>query len=194
QLLLYHRAIFPLFARQIALALLNLEGFVKELSARLPASGKSRRIFRRQQGRRGLGFLPQRERGTIGASLLEKPSLPLAASGFAPGAAAAIPTIFSATPAAESAGLLPFLIPAIMLALFATTGFASLRACDRARKILAETYDRSAETAGCLALLLSPSGRVSSVSPNCECLFGLDARELTERPFFDRLHFAHRPP
>lgn len=50
-----------------------------------------------------------------------------------------------------------------------------------------------AETMGCLVLGCDRSGSVSSVSSNCEVLFGLPPSALTGRGFFERVQVADRP-
>jgi two-component system, cell cycle sensor histidine kinase DivJ len=118
-----------------------------------------------------------------------------AANGIFASMTALIAAPFSkAIPPPEAGGYAPFLIPAIVLALVAATGFARLRTLDRsARKILAETGDRMAETVGCLAVRFGLSGRVSSVSSNCKNLFDVASGELMDCGFFERVHVADRP-
>ncbi len=141
-----------------------------------------------------MGFWTQLQRWAIDASLLEKLSLPFAASGIVVAATTAIATLLSAAPAPELAGLLPCLIPAIGLTIVAAAGFAWFRTLRRnLRRVLEETDDRIAEAAGCVALRLSLSGHVSSVSSNCESLFGLASGELMDCRFFDRVQVADRP-
>ena len=50
-----------------------------------------------------------------------------------------------------------------------------------------------AETMGCLVVRCDGSGSVTSVSSNCEALFGLPPSELMGRGFFDRVQVADRP-
>ncbi|MGQ0446267.1 MAG: PAS domain-containing sensor histidine kinase [Beijerinckiaceae bacterium] len=63
----------------------------------------------------------------------------------------------------------------------------------RARQVLAGPYDGLAETMGCLVLCCDRAGSVSSVSPNCEALFGLPPCALMGRGFFERVQVADRP-
>jgi two-component system, cell cycle sensor histidine kinase DivJ len=97
-------------------------------------------------------------------------------------------------PALDAQGNAPIVIPAFVLALVAATGFARFRILHRnLRDVLAETDNRIAESAGCLALRFSISGQASSVSSNCESLFGLAPRELMDGGFFERVQVADRP-
>ena len=87
-----------------------------------------------------------------------------------------------------------FLIPATVLAMTIGTGFVRLRTLRRkAKQVRARRYDNLAETMGCLVLCCDRSGSVSSVSSNCEALFGLRPSALTGRGFFERVQVADRP-
>ncbi|MGA7385987.1 MAG: HAMP domain-containing sensor histidine kinase [Methylocella sp.] len=63
----------------------------------------------------------------------------------------------------------------------------------KAKQVRAEGYDSFAENMGCLVLCCARSGSVSSVSSNCEALFGLRPSALTGRGFFERVQVADRP-
>jgi two-component system, cell cycle sensor histidine kinase DivJ len=87
-----------------------------------------------------------------------------------------------------------FLIPATVLATIVGTGFVRLRTLRRkAKQVWAGRYDSLAENMGCLVLCCDRSGSVSSVSSNCEALFGLRPSVLTGRGFFERVQVADRP-
>ncbi|MGH6841065.1 MAG: hypothetical protein ACREDV_03095, partial [Methylocella sp.] len=62
-----------------------------------------------------------------------------------------------------------------------------------ARQVLTGPYDGLAETMGCLVICCDLAGSVSSVSPNCEALFGLPPFALRGRGFFVRVQVADRP-
>lgn len=87
-----------------------------------------------------------------------------------------------------------FLIPATVFATIVGTGLVRLRTLRRkAKQFRAGRYDSLAETMGCLVLSCDRSGSVSSVSSNCEALFGLRPSALTGRGFFERVQVADRP-
>ncbi|MGI8569579.1 MAG: ATP-binding protein [Methylocella sp.] len=87
-----------------------------------------------------------------------------------------------------------FLIPATVFAMIVGTGFVRLRTLRRkAKQVRAGRYDSLAENMGCLVLGCDRSGSVSSVSSNCEALFGLRPSALTGRGFFERVQVADRP-
>jgi two-component system, cell cycle sensor histidine kinase DivJ len=87
-----------------------------------------------------------------------------------------------------------FLIPATVFAMFVGTGIVHLRTLLRmAKQVRARHYDSLAENMGCLILCCDRSGSVSSVSSNCEALFGLRPSALTGRGFFERVQVADRP-
>jgi two-component system, cell cycle sensor histidine kinase DivJ len=87
-----------------------------------------------------------------------------------------------------------FLIPATVFAMFVGTGIVHLRTLLRmAKQVRARHYDSLAENMGCLILCCDRSGSVSSVSSNCETLFGLRPSALTGRGFFERVQVADRP-
>ena len=87
-----------------------------------------------------------------------------------------------------------FLIPATVFAMIVGTGFVRLRTLRRkAKQVRAKRYDSLAENMGCLVLCCDRSGSVSSVSSNCEALFGLRPSALTGRGFFERVQVADRP-
>ena len=110
-------------------------------------------------------------------------TLLLGATSDAPGA-----------PALGAGNTTLFLIPATVFAMIVGTGFVHLRTLRRkARQTRAGRYDSLAENMGCLVLCCDRSGSVSSVSSNCEALFGLRPSELTGRGFFERVQVADRP-
>jgi two-component system, cell cycle sensor histidine kinase DivJ len=87
-----------------------------------------------------------------------------------------------------------FLIPATVFAMIVGTGVVRLRTLRRmAKQVRARHYDSLAENMGCLILCCDRSGSVSSVSSNCEALFGLRPSALTGRGFFERVQVADRP-
>ena len=87
-----------------------------------------------------------------------------------------------------------FLIPATVFAMIVGTGFVRLRTLRRkAKQVGTGRYDSLAENVGCLVLCCDRSGSVSSVSSNCEALFGLRPSALTGRGFFERVQVADRP-
>ena len=87
-----------------------------------------------------------------------------------------------------------FLIPATVFAMIVGTGIVRLRTLRRmAKQVRARHYDSLAENTGCLILCCDRSGSVSSVSSNCEALFGLRPSALTGRGFFERVQVADRP-
>ena len=81
--------------------------------------------------------------------------------------------------------------------IFASTvgaGFVGFRTLRReAEQARAEHDDSLAETMGCLVVRCDGSGSVTSVSSNCEALFGLPPSEVMGRGFFDRVQVADRP-
>jgi cell cycle sensor histidine kinase DivJ len=114
--------------------------------------------------------------------------------------AAVATLLLGATSDAAGAGALGaanttlFLIPATVFATIVGTGFVRLRTLRHtAKQIRAGRYDSLAETIGCLVLFCDRSGSVSSVSSNCEALFGLHPSALTGRGFFERVQVADRP-
>ncbi len=97
-------------------------------------------------------------------------------------------------PALGAANTTLFLIPATVFAMIVGTGFVRLRTLRRkTQQVRAERYDSLAENMGCLVLCCDRSGSVSSVSSNCEALFGLRPSALTGRGFFERVQVADRP-
>ena len=117
------------------------------------------------------------------ATLAAVATLLLGATSDAPGA-----------PALGAANTTLFLIPATVFAMIVGTGFVRLRTLRRkAKQVRAGRYDSLAETMGCLVLCCDRSGSVSSVSSNCEALFGLRPSALTGRGFFERVQVADRP-
>ena len=87
-----------------------------------------------------------------------------------------------------------FLIPATVFTMIVGTGIVRLRTLRRmAKQVRARHYDSLAENMGCLFLCCDRSGSVSSVSSNCEALFGLRPSALTGRGFFERVQVADRP-
>jgi two-component system, cell cycle sensor histidine kinase DivJ len=121
----------------------------------------------------------------VGASgsLATVATLFLGATSDAPGA-----------PAAGAANIALFLFPATVFAMIVGAGFVCLRSLRRkAKQVRAERYDSLAGSMGCLILCCDRSGSVSSVSSNCEALFGLRPSALTGRGFFERVQVADRP-
>jgi two-component system, cell cycle sensor histidine kinase DivJ len=87
-----------------------------------------------------------------------------------------------------------FLIPATVFAMIVGTGIVRLRTLrHKTRQVRAERCDSLAENMGCLVLCCDRSGSVSTVSSNCEALFGLRPSALTGRGFFERVQVADRP-
>jgi two-component system, cell cycle sensor histidine kinase DivJ len=100
----------------------------------------------------------------------------------------------SGVTAASAANIALFLIPATVFIMIVGAGFVCLRTVRRkAKQVRAERYDSLAENMGCLILRCDQSGSVSSVTSNCEALFGLRPSTLTGRGFFERVHVADRP-
>ncbi len=98
------------------------------------------------------------------------------------------------TAALGAANTTLFLIPATVFAMIVGTGIVRLRTLRRmAKQVRATHYDSLAENMGCLVLCCDRSGSVSSVSSNCEALFGLRPSALTGRGFFERVQVADRP-
>lgn len=90
--------------------------------------------------------------------------------------------------------LLPILIAATVIAITAGTGFVRLRSLRRgAEQARAGQYDNLAASMGCLVAGCDRSGSLTSVSSNCEALFGVPPSELLGRGFFDRVQVADRP-
>ncbi|MGH6811682.1 MAG: sensor histidine kinase [Methylocella sp.] len=90
--------------------------------------------------------------------------------------------------------LLPTLIPATVLVMIVGTGFVRHRTMRReAEQVRAGRADSLAWTMGCLVLSCDRSGSVSSVSSNCEALFGVRPSALMGRGFFERVQVADRP-
>jgi cell cycle sensor histidine kinase DivJ len=117
------------------------------------------------------------------ATLAAVATLVIGATSNAPGA-----------PALGAANITLFLIPATVFAMIVGTGFVRLRNLRRkAKQVRAGRYDSLAETMSCLVLGCDRSGAVSTVSSNCEALFGLRPRALTGRGFFERVQVADRP-
>jgi len=81
--------------------------------------------------------------------------------------------------------------------IFASTagaGFVGFRTLRREAEQARAKHDASlAETMGCLVVRCDGSGSVTSVSSNCEALFGLPPSEVMGRGFFDRVQVADRP-
>jgi two-component system, cell cycle sensor histidine kinase DivJ len=93
-----------------------------------------------------------------------------------------------------AANTMLFLIPATVFAMIVGTGIVRLRTLRRtAKQVRARHYDSLAENMGCLILCCDRSGSVSSVSSNCEALFGLRPSALMGRGFFERVQVADRP-
>jgi two-component system, cell cycle sensor histidine kinase DivJ len=119
----------------------------------------------------------------------------------ASGSSATVATLFlgatSDAPGAAGAGaaiIALLLILATVFAMFVGAGFVCLQTLHRkANQVWAERYDSLAGNMGCLILGCDRSGSVSSVSSNCEALFGLRPSELMGRGFFERIQVADRP-
>jgi two-component system, cell cycle sensor histidine kinase DivJ len=120
-----------------------------------------------------------------------------AASGVLAALAAFIVTLCSkpvAAPSPETAGLAPFVIPALLLALIAATGCSHLRTLRvNTRKVAAEIWENLGQTADGVALRCSLSGQVSAVSATCESMFGLPPVAMMGCGFFERVQVADRP-
>ncbi|MGH6799984.1 MAG: PAS domain-containing sensor histidine kinase, partial [Methylocella sp.] len=125
-------------------------------------------------------------------------------NGIVVGASATLAAVamllLGATPDAQSGPALGatnstfFLIPATVFATIIGTGFVRVLTLRRtAKQVRAGRYDSLAETMGCLVVCCDRSGWVSSVSSNCEALFGLRPSALTGRGFFERVQVADRP-
>jgi two-component system, cell cycle sensor histidine kinase DivJ len=90
--------------------------------------------------------------------------------------------------------LLPILIAATVFAITAGSGFARLRRLRReAEQAKSRQYDSLAESMGSLIVRCDGPGSVTSVSSNCQALFGVPASELLGRGFFERVQVADRP-
>ncbi len=63
----------------------------------------------------------------------------------------------------------------------------------RLAQVQAERFGILTETMGDVVITHDRSGAATSVSGNCEALFGLAAGELMGRRFFERVHVADRP-
>jgi two-component system, cell cycle sensor histidine kinase DivJ len=97
-------------------------------------------------------------------------------------------------PAPEVADPMVFSFPGVMFIVIVGGGFAQLRALRRdAERTQARSYETLAEAMGCLVIGCGHSGVVSSVSSNCEALFGLQPSELMGRGFFEHIHVGDRP-
>ncbi len=110
--------------------------------------------------------------------------------------AAVATLLLGATSDAPALGLADtklFLTPATVLAMTIGTGFVRFRTLRRkAKQARAKRYDNLAEATGCLILCCDRSGSVSSVSSNCETLFGLRPSALTGRGFLERVQVADK--
>ena len=87
-----------------------------------------------------------------------------------------------------------FIIAAALLASLRAIVFVG-RASRRRRAALlqAERFGILTETMGDVVVTHDRSGAATSVSRNCEALFGLPAAELMGRGFFEHVHVADRP-
>jgi two-component system, cell cycle sensor histidine kinase DivJ len=104
----------------------------------------------------------------------------------------ALYTAYSLAPDAVDA--LAFIVPAVMFAVNIGGGFTQLRTLrHKTQRARAQYYDSLAETLDCLIVGCDQSGVVSSVSSNCEALFGLTPGELKGCGFFEHVHVADRP-
>ena len=90
--------------------------------------------------------------------------------------------------------LLPFLIAASGVAITAGICCVRLRSLRReAEQVRDGHYDNFAGIMGGLVLRFDGSGMVTSVSSNCEDLFGVQPGEILGRGFFERVQVADRP-
>ena len=92
------------------------------------------------------------------------------------------------------AGDAPFVVPAVAFALL-TAIFLRRRDIHRLRiaRIQAERFGILTETMGDVVVTHDRSGTATSVSGNCEALFGLPTGCLMGRGFFEHVHVADRP-
>jgi two-component system, cell cycle sensor histidine kinase DivJ len=96
--------------------------------------------------------------------------------------------------AAEAVDAPAFLVPAIIFAVNMGCGFTQFRTLrHETQRARTQYYDSLAETMDCLIVGCDQAGVVSSVSSNCEALFGLTPGELMGRGFFEHVHVADRP-
>ena len=130
-----------------------------------------------------MGFLP-RLKGWIAKLVL--PAAPVAPLERMHRESFVLSQVFNSLAAAAAAS--------VCVAKIVATGFCRLWTLRRkAKQVRAGRYDGLAETMGCLVLCCDRAGSVSSVSPNCEALFGLRPSTLTGRGFFERVQVADRP-
>ncbi|MGO9674439.1 MAG: ATP-binding protein [Methylocella sp.] len=87
-----------------------------------------------------------------------------------------------------------FVVPALAFAML-TAIFLRRRDSGRLRiaRIQAERFSILTETMGDVVVTHDRSGSATSVSGNCEALFGLAAAQLMGRGFFEHVHVADRP-
>jgi cell cycle sensor histidine kinase DivJ len=92
-----------------------------------------------------------------------------------------------------SAGI--FLLPAIVYAAIVALSFVRLQISRSRgeRRPQAERFAAVAEAFGDLVVTYDRSGAATSVSSNCQSLFGLPPSELMGRSFFEHVHVADRP-
>ncbi|MEJ0093048.1 MAG: PAS domain-containing sensor histidine kinase [Methylocella sp.] len=87
-----------------------------------------------------------------------------------------------------------FLVPAILYATFMAVGFARLQTRrSKAEQLQAERFTALTEAIDDLVVTHDRSGAATSVSRNCQNLFGLPPSELMGRGFFEHVHIADRP-
>jgi cell cycle sensor histidine kinase DivJ len=101
----------------------------------------------------------------------------------------------ASSPAPETASATVFLVPAAMLAVIVSGGFAQSRKL-RGKVLRDEPHFDGAtlaEAAGCVIVSCDPSGTALSVSSNSEALVAVPPADLMGRGFFERVHVADRP-
>jgi two-component system, cell cycle sensor histidine kinase DivJ len=87
-----------------------------------------------------------------------------------------------------------FVVPAMASATFAATVLMRRKSSSwRLARLQAERFGILTETMGDVVVTHDRSGATTSVSRNCEALFGLPATQLMGRGFFERVHVADRP-
>ncbi len=92
------------------------------------------------------------------------------------------------------AGQTPLIIAVILYAAVIAIAFVRRRTGrSRAGRLRAERFGILTETVGDVVVTHDRSGAATSVSSNCEALFGLPPSELIGRGFFERVHVADRP-
>ncbi|WP_162180414.1 PAS domain-containing sensor histidine kinase [Methylocapsa aurea] len=100
---------------------------------------------------------------------------------------------FSGAPAGMASAAF-FVAPALAYATAAAIGFVRLQVRrSSAEQLQAERFRVLIETVGELVVTHDRSGAVTSLSRNCQSLFGLPPGELMGRGFFEHVHVADRP-